>query len=459
MTLDLDATATTIQFFFDKKAVEAIARGTKFVRRYSPLSGQAFLQASVFGFIENPETNLDNLAKTCGDLGITITPQGFDQRITFQAVNFLKQMLSKAMENFRNKIPLPLPLLQQFSAIHLTDSTILSLPDNMVEEYPGCGGDGSQASLKIQLSFEFLYGNLEQIVLQPGREPDQNHQTYLERVTPGSLTINDLGYFVLENLKTIAQEKQAYYLSRLLPKTGLLTPDGEAINLSQWLMHQPHQAFERSVLLGKSNKHQLPCRLICMPLPQEMADRRRQKAKERARRQRKTLSQEYLALLDWLIFVTNVPPSMLSMAQVALLYRVRWQIELVFKLWKSYCGLKRIAGLRRERVLFELYAKMIGITLTHFLLAPLRMPQGNQTNREISPVKVRDTFRRFARDLNRNLANLPDFVAVLAEMLAQIKRFGFKQKRQKNPNLCHALALAACALQVDDDQELQLPPL
>jgi hypothetical protein len=87
--------------------------------------------------------------------------------------------------------------------------------------------------LKIQLSFEFLYGNLEQIVLQPGREPDQNHQTYLERVAPGSLTINDLGYFVLENLKTIAQEKQAYYLSRLLPKTGLLTPDGEAINLSQ----------------------------------------------------------------------------------------------------------------------------------------------------------------------------------------------------------------------------------
>jgi len=46
---------------------------------------------------------------------------------------------------------------------------------------------------------------------------------------------------------------------------------------------------------------------------------------------------------------------------------VRWQIELIFKLWKSYCGLREFAHLRRDRILTELYARMIGLVLTHFL--------------------------------------------------------------------------------------------
>jgi hypothetical protein len=311
----------------------------------------------------------------------------------------------------------------------------------------------------MQLKFEFLHGNLNQIVLQAGREPDQNFAAYLEEVQAGSLNINDLGYFVLANLKTIDKGQEAYYISRYLFGTSLLTPDEETINLGAMLKKASRRPFEMEVLLGAKEK--LPCRLICIPLPQEVADRRRQKAKERARRQGKPLSKEYLALLDWLIFVTNVPWEMLSIEQVALLYRVRWQIELVFKLWKSYGGLGHIQGLRRERVLFELYAKMIGIVLTQFLLAPLRMPQGAWANREISSFKVRDIFQRFALELMRTLRKLDDLGAVLIKIFKRIERFGFKQKRQKQPNVCHALALASVVyvLEFDVDQDVELPSL
>ncbi len=197
--------------------------------------------------------------------------------------------------------------------------------------------------------------------------------------------------------------------------------------------------------------------MICIPLPQEVADRRRQKAKEKARRQGKTLSKEYLALLDWLIFVTNVPQQMLSIEQVALLYPVR----LVFKLWKSYCGLDHIEGLRRERVLFELYTKMIGIVLTQFLLVPLRMPQGTWANRELSSFKVRDIFKRFAFELRHTLPKLDDLAAVLTKIFKRIERFCFKQKRTKQPNVCHALALASVVyvLEFDVDQNVELPYL
>jgi hypothetical protein len=199
--------------------------------------------------------------------------------------------------------------------------------------------------------------------------------------------------------------------------------------------------LDLDVCLGA--KRRLRCRLIAVRVPQEVADRRRQKARENAKRKGRTPSQAYLALLDWTIFVTNVPSELLSVAQVVLLYRVRWQIELVFKLWKSYCGLGRIAGVRKERVLTELYAKMIGIVLTHFLIAPLRMPEGSAVNREISPVQVRHILRRFARQLNQALTSLDALVNVLEKTVLHITRFGFKQKRRRNPNVCHALDLVA----------------
>lgn len=429
------------------------------MQRCSPLGGLIFLQASVFGFIDDPEANLDDLAQVCADLDVEISAQGLDQRINPNAVTFLKEMLSQAIAHFKNERALPLPILQQFKAINLVDSTVLNLPAKMADEYPGCGGDGPDASLKVQLNFEFLYGNLEQIVFQPGKEPDQNFTAYLKQVQSGSLNINDLGYFRLESLKTIDEEKEAYYLSRYLFGTGLSTPEGEPIELAWMLKNHSRQPFEQAVRLG--NKEQLPCRLVCIPLPQEVADRRRHKAKEKARRKGRTLSPEYLSLLDWVIFVTNVPQAMLSIEQIALLYRVRWQIELLFKLWKSYCGLKHLQGRRPERVLYELYAKMIGIILTLFFLAPLRMPQGTWANRELSSFKVREIFQRFALDLVVNLSVLSDFLVVLRKLLRRIERFGFKQKRKKQPNVCHSLALAftVYVLDIDLDQNVDLPAL
>ena len=202
--------------------------------------------------------------------------------------------------------------------------------------------------------------------------------------------------------------------------------------------------------MGKQAKHRLPCRLIALPVPQEVADRRRQEAKAKAKRQKATPNKETLALMDWTLFVTNVPADMLSIPQVAILYSVRWQVELVFKLWKSHCGLRLVAGVHRDRILVELYGKLIGAVLTHFLIAPLRMPAG-LTNREISPVKVRNVFRRFARELNLCLHCPTEFQAVLADMLAQIQRFGCKEKRKKEPNTCYALALASAAPSVQLD--------
>jgi hypothetical protein len=453
MQLDLAAIGTLIQDFFGSR-VEDVARRTQFVMRLGKLGGRVFLQAVVFAFIEKPNADLGDIAQVCLDLGVEITPQGLDQRINKRAIAYLKEMFSQAMTQFKNQVPLPLPILQQFSAINIVDSSLITLPPSMAETHRGCGGDGPEASLKVQLVFEFLLGNLNQITLQAGREPDQKYRDYLQEVKSNSLTIVDLGYFFLDAFKAIMTHS-AYFLSRLSTQVGLLTPTGRSLDLLALLQAEPRHAFEMEVLLGKQTKHRLPCRLICRRVPQEIADRRRHKAKKNARRKGRSVSQRHLALMDWTLFLTNAPASMLSLEQIVLLYRVRWQIELVFKLWKSYCGLSRVAGLRQARVLVELYAKMIGIVLSHFLVAPIRMPHGTNANREISPVKVREILQRFARDLCRSLAISGAFLPVMEEMFQHIARFGFKEKRRRRPNVCHALALASPVYVLEIDANVQ----
>jgi hypothetical protein len=115
----IETAGTTIQGFFNKKEIEAAARQTKFVQRGSRLNGFIFLQAAIFAFIADPAANLDDLAQACADLGVEISVQGFDQRLNAYMLEFLKEMLSRAMKQFKHHGPLPLPILQQFSAINL----------------------------------------------------------------------------------------------------------------------------------------------------------------------------------------------------------------------------------------------------------------------------------------------------------------------------------------------------
>jgi hypothetical protein len=323
----------------------------------------------------------------------------------------------------------------------------------MALEYRGCGRRGASAILKMQLVFDFLHGHLQQLVFASGCDPDQGYRGYVDTVRPNSLTLFDLGYFCLDAFKTIACDRQAYWLSRYLYPTAVLTPAGEPFDLGAMLSATTEAVVDVPVLLGARPAHRVPARLVALRASQEVADRRRQHVKDKARKQGRTPSHTYLALLDWTSFVTNVPPDKLPAPYVLSLYRVRWQVELVFKLWKSYCGLGRIVHWRRERVLTELYAKMIGILLTHFLIAPLRLVHTASSSLEVSPVRVRVILGRCARDLNRSLANPEAVLTVLANLISQITLRGFKEKRRKTPNIGHLLALVSAAFDLPLNSE------
>lgn len=173
---DIRTLAPKIQTFFNQTANQ-VARTTGFVERASKLTGALFLQTLTFGFLADPNASLSGLVETSQDLDVTITKQGLQTRIT-HAVPFLKEMFQQGLQLFRNSLPLDLKLLQQFTAIFITDSSTIALPDVLKEEFPGCGGDGPAAAVKIQLTLEFLRGIIAGITLHAGRSPDQSVITH-----------------------------------------------------------------------------------------------------------------------------------------------------------------------------------------------------------------------------------------------------------------------------------------
>lgn len=421
MTPDLGTFAPMIQTFFTQTA-DQVARTEGFVERVSKLTGALFLQTLVFGFLDQPDASLNGLTDTSQDLGVTLTKQGLQSRIE-HAVGFLTEMFQQAMALFRNELPLDLQVLQQFTAIFLTDSSSVALPDVLKDEFPGCGGDGPDAALKIQLTFEFLRGVMTGLRFQAGRTPDQSYTGELACIQPGALYLSDLGYFVLSRFRRL-DEAHAYFLSRFDTHTGLFATDGKTLDLLEWLRAHAAAQFEESVRIGQ--EEQLPCRVIVLRVPQEVADERRRKAHETARRKGRTPSARHLALMDWTIYITNVPPTRLTLRQVVILYSVRWQVELIFKVWKSECNLDRVAGRHRERVLSELDAKLIGIVIMQFLLAPFRNGE-----RELSVVKVVRIIQHHVRHVIECLGDREQLAQALQNLAQRFIKNGMKDKRKR----------------------------
>jgi len=71
---------------------------TGFVKHESKVTGAQWVQTLTFGFIEMPEATLNQSTQVSTDLGVPVTPQGLEERMTDAAVRFLRSLLSKSLK-------------------------------------------------------------------------------------------------------------------------------------------------------------------------------------------------------------------------------------------------------------------------------------------------------------------------------------------------------------------------
>jgi hypothetical protein len=341
-----------------------IARSTGFTQRRSKCTAALFVQTLVFGWLAQPQATLENLTQTAAARGVRISAQGLDERFTAVGATLLQQVLEQVVSHIVTADPVLVPLLRRFTAVYVLDSSTISLPAALAAPWAGCGGSGSLAALKLQVRLDLCAVRLDGPVLQPGRAHVSSAALQAAPLPPGALRLADLGYFTLSVFATIAAGG-GYWFSRLNGGTHVYRADGEFWDLTAWLAQQADATGDYPIQLGA--KERLPARLLIAPVPQEVAAERRRRLRQEATKRGHTPSAEQLARADWTLYVTNVPSALLSWQEGLALGHARWQIELLFKHWKSQGHLDEWRSAQPWRILCEVYAKLIGLVLQHWL--------------------------------------------------------------------------------------------
>lgn len=354
-----------LQTLFTTVADE-VARRSGFVQRTSKLTGAVFAQALVFGWLANPQAALAELARVAGAVGVPISAQGLDQRCTEDAAIFLEQLVGAALARVIQAEAVLLPLLARFGAVLLLDATTIVLPDALADWWPGCGGSSpanTSAARKVSVRYDLLQGGLTSLVLTDGRPHERTTAVQTAPVPAGALRVSDLGFFDLAVFAQVAAQ-DAYFLSRLKHGTALFDQAGQRLDLHRVL----RGAFlvDWPVQLGV--KEHLPVRLLAVRVPPAVAAQRRRHLRAQATKHGRTPTAESLALADWTLLVTNAATDLLSLQEALVLLRARWQVELLFKLWKEHGRLDASRSHKPWRVLTEVFAKLLGLLVQHWVV-------------------------------------------------------------------------------------------
>lgn len=231
---------------------EVAAREVGFIRRQRVLTGAAFVQALVLGWLAEPTATLHQLTQALATTGAAISPQGLAQRFGPEAAALLERVLATAVGRVIAAAAAEAELLHRFAGVYVLDATTLRLPDVLAPIWPGCGGrttQGTASALKVQVRLDLVRGRLEGPALLAGRTQDKAGPLHAAPLPGGALLLADLGYWSLERLRTLG-EQGAWWLSRLDPHTHVFAPAGTRLVLPRWLARQHARAVAADVLLG-----------------------------------------------------------------------------------------------------------------------------------------------------------------------------------------------------------------
>jgi hypothetical protein len=352
------------------------ARQSRFVQRRRQLTGPAFAQALVFGWMAKPDATLENLAVTAAGAGADVSPQAVDQRFGPKAADCLRRLPQRGLHYAWAVHPQALPLLRRFAGVYLLDSSSIALPAALAELWPGCGGRGGapscRAGIKVQVRWELTGAALEGLTLHAGKESETHGPLSQADLPAGSLRLADLGYFDLDTFAAYGRQK-VYWLSRLQPRTAVFVAGRRLASLADWLRRQKAARLDVAAELGV--RQRLGCRLIAARAPAAVARQRQRRLRKKAAKKGRKPSAEQLALCAWEVWVTNLPAGKASAAEVLVLARCRWQVELLFKLWKSHGQVDASRSAKPYRVLCEVYGKLLALLVQHWVLllwAPAR---------------------------------------------------------------------------------------
>lgn len=318
-------------------------------------------------------------------------------------------------------------LTRKFKGIYVDDCTSVNLPSDIAEEYHGCGGTSSskgKGAIKTFCRFEVLSGVITNLFFSSGKTADIKMQAEADELPAGSLHLCDRGFFDIERLRCLSIAL-IWWITRI--PAGTTVKIGE-LDLPTFLHSLKTDFFDVEATLGKVA---FSVRLVGFRVDPQTAERHRRNLYKSASKHNRYPSKLQLSLCDWAFYATNLTEEY-DIEAVSILYRIRWQIELLFKLFKSEGQLDKSHGRKGFRCLCEFYAKLFGLLLANWFMlqrcGPLAGVSRTRMFRTIKD-KICTLFDTILHEYSESL----EFI--LSLIFRKLSSIPPQHKRKKHPSI------------------------
>jgi hypothetical protein len=221
-------------------------------------------------------------------------------------------------------------LLSELVAVPETSAPALPCPpgrlllvDASCLGQPGGTGD----DWRLHLAYDFIAGRMSQVHVTERRGGER-----LDRYPwqAGDVIVADNGYGYRRSVAWAVPPRAAIVV-RIYPATFPLETDaGQMFNVLRWLRQPGSSEREwRGWCQWQGQRYRV--RLIAAKLDAPATQRARRRRRRKAQKAGRTITAPTLLVAGWLLLITTLEATSWSAADVLYVYRVRWQVELVFK--------------------------------------------------------------------------------------------------------------------------------
>jgi len=376
--------------------------------------------------------------------GIEMSKQSLDERFSEKSKNFVKSVLGRLIcEQFSTLLYCE-EFLSDFEHVRIKDSTKFTVPDNLTPHYKGSGGSGSAAGISIQYEFDLKTGKfLDLTMTEAVRNDQQDAKETAENFCKNDLVIRDLGYFSIPVLQKI-KEKEAFFLSKLLSSVSVYDEHNVEIDfkkLHAFMTKNGIENCEKQVFIGKDR---VPVRLVIGLVPPQVYQERIHRKQKEDRKKGRQMTDKTKFLLHFNLFVTNVEAAVLPSEKIMPLYRFRWQVELMFKNWKSVFSIHTLQKMKEERYITMLYTRLILIIVDLQIINQVQSTLSKQGMRAsiLSYKKTLQTLKnRFSDILNILRSKLPKSVKFLEDIYRILSKNHWRERRKGRENFVDDISL------------------
>lgn len=374
--------------------------------------------------------------------GKAVTKQAIDYRFNDKSIEFIKKVFEAYLlkTNSLLKKEQNLGWMDLFKRVLIKDGTRFDLPACMSDYFKGFGGScTSESAICIQLEYDLKTGSIAEFKTTSANIPDaKDAQITKDKFEEGDLILRDLGYSGLNIFQEMIAQK-ASFISKLYSKLSVFEKINEEFikidfkTLNQRFVKNNSQYLALEVFIGEKVK--IPVRLILEQIPEEVYGQRMRSARKEAQKKGYQVSDEYAARQRFSSYITNISKEKLNALSIRNIYRLRWQVELVFKVWKSTYKIDETHKMKYARWMTLFYARMLLMLIHWKIYHVVKQAKYKTENKLLSISKCMKTLRMFSSRItglvNQEISKVEAFVEEMTRILST-KHDLEKKKGRKN---------------------------